>query len=280
MTKELKALATSITARLSDIARKSQKPFQHILTEFLLERIAARLTSDSKIAKHVIFKGGYVGIKVHQSPRYTIDLDALAVGLALNKAAEYAKTAIENTAMDDGVWFVFDEFIDLKTQGEYGGSRLVFRAGIGEPIKNLQKARIINVDFATGNAVVPDPIETETPFILGKGHLSWKVYPAEATVSEKLHTMITLGDANSRSKDVFDINFLLPKCDAKLLREALSNTFKSRMDQLPNDLVGRLKNVDTAVLKRGWRGAIGGLSSEHEFDETFAQMITKLKTVF
>lgn len=280
MTNDLKALAKSINSRLSDIARKSQTPFPYLLTQFLLERIAARLTDNDELAKHIVFKGGYVGLRVHQSPRYTIDLDAMAVGLHLAKAVEQAKKAIESSTIEDGVWFVFEEFVDLKTQGEYGGSRLVFRAGIGEQLKNLKKAQIVNVDFATGDAVVPAPIHKETPFILGKGCLAWNVYPPETTVSEKLHAMITLGDANSRSKDVFDINFLLPKCDPENLREALTNTFKSRKDELPNDPIGFIKNIDTAVLKRGWRGAIGVLASEQDFDETFALMIAKLEEIF
>jgi hypothetical protein len=280
LTKNLKALATSINSRLSDIARKSQKPFPHVLTEFLLERVAERLASNLDLAKHVVFKGGYVGLKVHRSPRYTIDLDALAVGISLVKAAKLAKAAIEDSAFDDGVWFVFEEFVDLKTQDEYGGSRLVFRAGIGELIKNIKKAQIINVDFATGDSIIPDPIKTETPLLLGNGSLSWTVYPPETTVSEKLHAMITLGDANSRSKDLFDINFLLPKCNADLLQFALLNTFKSRKDDPPKDLINQIKKIDTAVLRRGWRRAIGGLAEENNFDETFAKMIKKLEEIF
>lgn len=280
MTKDLKALAASITARLSDIARKAETPFPYLLTQFLLERIAARLTSDDKLARHIVFKGGYVGLRVHHSPRYTVDLDALVVGLPLTKAAEQARTAIESSTLNDGLWFVFEEFVDLRTQGEYGGSRLVFRAGIGEKPKNLKKTQIVNVDFATGDAIVPAPIEEKTPFILGQGSLSWNVYPPETTVAEKLHAMVTLGDANSRSKDVFDINFLLPKCNAIFLRDALSNTFKSRKDELPKDLIGQLKNIDTSVLKRGWRGAIGAIESEQDFDKTFGEMLSKLERIF
>jgi hypothetical protein len=194
--------------------------------------------------------------------------------------ARSAKAAIEDTLFDDGVWFVSEEFVDLKTQGEYGGSRLVFRAGIGEPIQNVKKAQIINVDFAIGDSIIPAPIPTETPFILGNGSLTWTVYPPETTVSEKLHAMITLGDANSRSKDLFDINFLLPKCNAKLLQIALVNTFKSREDDPPKDLINQIKKIDTTVLRRGWRRAIGGLAEEHNFDETFAQMIKKLEEIF
>jgi hypothetical protein len=92
--------------------------------------------------------------------------------------------------------------------------------------------------------------------------------------------MITLGDANSRSKDLFDINFLLPKCNAKLLQIALVNTFNSREDEPPKDLISQIKKIDTTVLRRGWRRAIGGLAEEHNFDETFAQMIKKLEEIF
>ena len=91
--------------------------------------------------------------------------------------------------------------------------------------------------------------------------------------------MITLGDANSRSKDVFDINFLLPKCDAKILNKSLRSTFESRGDALPNDFVKRLQEIDKTVLKRGWKGAIGSLASNQDFDGTLKELLARLDKI-
>ena len=39
--------------------------------------------------------------------------------------------------LNDGVWLRYESQIDLATQGEYGGIRHSYRAGIGEVLKNL-----------------------------------------------------------------------------------------------------------------------------------------------
>ena len=69
--------AKSITAKLSKISRTTGINYQSISTTFLLERLLARLVADKKLAKSLVFKGGYVGLRVYNSNRYTIDLDAL-----------------------------------------------------------------------------------------------------------------------------------------------------------------------------------------------------------
>jgi hypothetical protein len=49
-------------------------------TVFLIERLVARLIADKKLSQNLVFKGGFVGLRVYDSPRYTIDLDALLIG--------------------------------------------------------------------------------------------------------------------------------------------------------------------------------------------------------
>ena len=75
--KMLKDQARSIGAKLSAVAKKLNVPYQKILTEFLLERLVVRLNGNPELSQYLIFKGGYVSLRVYNSPRYTIDLDAL-----------------------------------------------------------------------------------------------------------------------------------------------------------------------------------------------------------
>lgn len=108
--------------------------YPKILTEFLLERLTARLISDPDLEKRLVFKGGYVSLRVYDSPRYTIDLDALLRSGSLQELSKTAKVAAESD-LDDGVWFRLEKTVDLETQGDYGGLRLVLRCGIGEILK-------------------------------------------------------------------------------------------------------------------------------------------------
>lgn len=276
--KTLKDQARSIGAKLSAVAKKLSVPYQKILTEFLLERLVVRLNGHPEISQHFIFKGGYVSLRVYNSPRYTIDLDALLKQGDLKLIAQSAKAAAE-AVHEDGVWFRLEKISDLKTQGEDVGLRLSFRAGIGEILKDLKVAQLINLDIGKGDPITPPPVEMETPFILGGGHLSWKVYPAETIVSEKLHALLTRGDVNSRSKDIFDLNLLLPKCDPEALKKSLQQTFHYRGDKLPNEIVGTLKQIDRTLLKMGWISAIKDIVNAPSFDEVFDSLIKKLATI-
>ena len=60
MTAKTTDLARSINDRLSTLAIKREAPFENILTEFLLERMAARIVADPSLAGAIIF--GYIRI--------------------------------------------------------------------------------------------------------------------------------------------------------------------------------------------------------------------------
>lgn len=53
--------------------------FQNLETAFILERLVARLSADAELHKHLVLKGGFVGLKVYNSARYTVDVDALVI---------------------------------------------------------------------------------------------------------------------------------------------------------------------------------------------------------
>jgi Nucleotidyl transferase AbiEii toxin, Type IV TA system len=171
----LKDLATSINSRLSNLAQKQGVSFQNISTSFLIEGLVARFTSDKELASALVFKGGYVSLRVYNSSRFTIDLDALLLNANIRVTLEKTKL-IAAKDLGDGVWFRFEQEIDLKTQGEYGGIRQSFRGGIGVPLKDLKRAQIINFDLGIGDPVTPFPIKKEMPELLGKGEISWSVY--------------------------------------------------------------------------------------------------------
>jgi hypothetical protein len=54
--------------------------------------------------------------------------------------------------------------VDLTTQGEYGGIRHIYRAGIVEILKNLKKAQVVHFDLGIGAPVTPGPLQADTPY--------------------------------------------------------------------------------------------------------------------
>ena len=272
-----KAQAESIRAKLANLARSRGHPYDKLMTIFLLERAALRLVADEVLARHIIFKGGYVVLRVYNSPRYTTDLDALLRGLPPEEAMARIRMAVEAN-LGDAVWYVYEETVDLKTQGEYGGTRLVFRAGIGEQLTDLTRAQVIKLDFGIGDPVVPKPLTIVTKLTLGEGELSWQVYRVETILAEKLHALVTLGARNSRSKDVFDVNLLLPQAALEDLKSALTATFAFRGDPLPTSLADTIMANDRRLLRAGWQSALRAVSDAfREFDETYDLLVEQLR---
>lgn len=268
-----KSKGSSVRHKLLDLSSKLNTPYPSIETSFLIERLLARLVTDQTLCKNLVFKGGFVGLKVYESPRYTIDLDALLVKSNIESTLIRTKERAESD-LEDGVWFRFESQIDLATQGEYGGIRQVYRAGIGEILKNIKKAQIIHFDLGIGDPITPAPRQIQTPsLLLNHEEISWSVYPIETIIAEKLHALIAHGDANSRSKDIHDLAIFLPKANSDILKQALKTCFIFRKTDLPSNISHILKNLDTSRLERGWPSAVSSIPNAPEFKIAFNTVV-------
>lgn len=271
-----KAKGTSIRQRITDLAMKLDIPFQNIQTAFMIERLVARLVTNKNLAAHLVFKGGFVGLRVYNSERYTIDLDALLIKANIESTLTLTRKNAE-VDLDDGVWFKFEDQLDLATQGEYGGVRQIYRAGIGEMLKNTNKAQIIHFDLGMGDPITPEPYKIEVPSMLPNGEeISWSVYPIETICAEKIHALIAHGNINSRSKDVHDLSVFLPKVDISILGEALKKCFTYRDTKMPESFSKSIKAIDTTSLRRGWLTATVTVPQERDFDEAFDAVVKAL----
>lgn len=272
----LKAKSDSVRKRLSSLSQKLKVPYRYVETVFLIERLVARLVSDKKLSHHLIFKGGFVGLRVYNSPRYTIDLDALLVKADIDSTLELVKQRAQMDS-DDGTWFRFERQVNLTTQGEYGGIRQIYRVGIGEVLPDTMRAQAINFDLGIGDPITPDPQKVETPSYFPQNEdISWSVYPIETICAEKLHALLTHGDANSRSKDVYDLSVFLPKADGKTLGTALKRCFEFRETELPEKISTVIKKINTQRLEQGWANSVSTVVTSPDFKIAFDAIIKNI----
>ena len=278
-----KSKGNSVRQKLIDLCKKIRVPYQNLETAFMIERFVVRLVTDKYLSQHLVFKGGFVGLRVYDSNRYTVDLDALLLKANIESALKLTKEKAE-VDLDDGVWFRFEDQVNLATQGEYGGVRQVYRAGIGEVLKNLQKAQVVHFDLGIGDPVIPGPQKIETPSLLSpKEEISWSIYPIETIIAEKLHALIINGNINSRSKDVHDLSVFLPKANASVLEKALKGCFSFRKTDFPQSFTNAIKAINTTSLERGWLSATSTVPEERKFKTAFDEVfrhITALEKLF
>lgn len=223
-------VGASIRQRLLNLAKARGQPLELLLTRYALERLLHRL-SLSPHRERFVLKGALLLTTWFDEPhRATRDLDLLGFGDPSEDALLAVLREVMMIAVDDGVSF---DTAKLKIQPiredlDYGGSRLSTTA-------LLSGARIpIVVDVGFGDAIEPGAEDIELPVLLDLPSPRLRAYPLETVIAEKLHAMVTLGMANSRMKDYYDV-WMLTRAftlDPIRLRRAVDATFARRRTSL------------------------------------------------
>lgn len=151
---------------------------------------------------------------------------------------------------DDGVTFDSAglEAAPIREEAEYGGVRVRTTAIIAG-------ARIpIQVNMGFGDAVTRGPVVIDYPTLLGAPAPHLRAYPVETVVAEKFETLVTLGIANSRLKDFYDLWLIAQTFEFRrsTLFEAVQRTFERRETKLPADMPIGLSDEFTAAWDAQW----------------------------
>ena len=225
----------SIRQRLLDRARMRGEDFQLVLDRFAVERLLYRL-SISVHSDQFLLKGALLfALWFDQQHRPTRDADLLGFGPP--DAERLKKVIVELCAMesDDGLRFDVGSIgvEPIREEAAYEGLRARLVAFLGESRCHVQW------DVGFGDAVTPGPQEVEYPVMLDEFQPPrLRVYPRETVFAEKLEAIATLGIANSRMKDYFDLLALSREqaMDLMVLAVAIRATFERRGTALPDGM--------------------------------------------
>lgn len=231
---QVKNYAASVRARLLIKAKQQGEAFNLLLTRYAAERLLYRLAK-SQYRNQFILKGATLFTVWHGEPhRATKDLDLLGYGTnKVSELEEIFKIVCLESYAEDGVEFdtktVKGERI--KEEQEYEGVRLKVEG-------KLDSARLtVQIDIGFGDAINPAPKLVEFPSILNLPSTQLRIYPRETVVAEKFQAMVSLGIANSRLKDFYDIWFLAHQFQfqGNILCKAMRATFNRRGTPLPTE---------------------------------------------
>lgn len=225
-------LPVSIRARLLAIAKANEVEFELVLTRFALERLLYRL-SISAHREQFLLKGALLFDLWFDEPhRPTRDADFLGFGPADLPTMEATFREIAAMKGNDGI--IFDPSTvkarEIRKEADYAGIRMTL-------LGTLDGARCpIQADIGFGDAVTPAPEETDYPVLLDDLPAPRiRVYPRYTVIAEKFEAIVSLGIANSRMKDFFDLWVLTRQSefDSAILRRAITATFARRATALP-----------------------------------------------
>ncbi|MHC2296192.1 nucleotidyl transferase AbiEii/AbiGii toxin family protein [Rhizobium mongolense] len=275
MPREPRNIGASVRARLLERARAERSDFQILLTRYALERLLYRLSA-SPHRDRFILKGAMLFVTWVADPfRPTRDLDLLGHGDSdAVSIAETFRAICAQPVADDGVTFEIAALTaaPIREEVEYGGVRVRTNATIAGACIPIQ------VDIGFGDAVTPGAVEIDYPALLDAPAPHLRAYPVETVVAEKFEAMVTLGIANSRLKDFYDLWLIAQTFEFRrsTLVEAVRRTFERRETALPAGIPIGLSDEFTAAWSAQWQAFLRR-ERMAAAPETFAAVILDLR---
>ena len=244
----------SITQKLRNKAKELDLNYNLVLSKFFFDEFL-KIISVSVHRENFMLKGGMLlTFSLGVQNRSTQDIDFLVKGFPIEtvKLKKILEEILGDTNKKD-IWFeINDTANEIRAEDKYGGIRF-------HVIGHLENIRIpFSIDIATGDPIYPLPRLERYSTILGDV-IELNMYPLETVLSEKLQTILTRAEINSRSKDFYDIYTILKNkfevINIKELKVAVSMTFSYRKTEVSKDkakvIVSHI-NKDSLVIER-WK---------------------------
>jgi hypothetical protein len=190
---------------LQRLARAQRRTTAELLQLYVLEGFLRRLVCSTHGDRFVL-KGGVL-MAAFALRRATRDIDLLALRTDNDPAVvEQLIAQVAGLFVADGVVFLLDTVTTrlIRDDDFYPGVRVALDARVAT-------AQIkFSVDLNVGDQVVPAPIRTAVPTLLGDERIEVLAYPKAMVVAEKLVTALQRGRASTRWRDFADLFLLVP----------------------------------------------------------------------
>jgi hypothetical protein len=230
-----KNIGASVRERINNKAKADKVNTQFLLTRYSLERLLYRLAV-SEHRDSFLLKGALLFDLWYDVPlRPTRDIDLLGFGMA--EIPHLIKVFEDLCAIkvEDGISFD-DATIkaeEIRKDANYSGTRVTL-------VGTIDGAKCtVQVDVGYGDAVTPAPEMATYPVMLEDMPApELRVYPQYTVIAEKFEAIVSLGMANSRMKDYFDLWVLLRNAtlDQAILELAVQATLKRRGTAMPKGI--------------------------------------------
>ena len=195
--------AMQLKARMKKLSKEKHISAQLLLQNYMMERLLERI-SQSRYKEYFIIKGGFlIAAMVGLDTRATMDIDATIKGYPVTEKT--IKTMFEEICdiyIPDDIVFEFKHIGEIREGDEYTGYRVSVTANYAPMAVPLK------LDITTGDVITPKEISFAYPMMLEDRTISVLAYNLETILAEKLETVISRSDQNTRPRDYYDIYIL------------------------------------------------------------------------
>lgn len=219
--------AMQLKAIIKNIAKEKNMSAQLVMQNFMLERLLERI-SLSKYHDSFILKGGFlIASMVGLDTRATMDMDATIKGLPVTQeTVKEMFLDICKIPLQDDVTFSFVAIDEIREGDEYTGYRVSLTANF------LPMSVPLKLDITTGDKITPKEINYEFKMLLEERSIKVLAYNLETVLAEKLETIVSRGDQNTRPRDFYDVYVLSrlqnKNIDLDILKKAVVATSEKR----------------------------------------------------
>lgn len=239
---------------IKNIAKEKSISAQLVMQNFMMERLLERI-SLSSYQNHFILKGGFlIAAMVGLDTRATMDMDATIKGIPMSEqSVKNMFLEICKVEVQDDVVFSFLSINEIREGDEYGGYRVALTANFPPMAVPLK------LDITTGDKITPREIAYEFKLLLEDRSIRVLAYNLETVLAEKLETIISRSDQNTRPRDFYDV-YVLQKLQShnikiELLREAIVVTSENRSSI---QIIKNYKHIieiirDSNVMNQRWK---------------------------
>ncbi len=274
--------AMQLKAYVKNIAKEKDISAQLVLQNYMLERYLERVSLSEYRDKYIIKGGFLIASLVGLESRATMDLDATIKGYPVNEDSIRSMVeSIVSVPVDDGISFQIKDIGLIREDDEYGGIRVSLNA-------NYEKMAVpLKLDITTGDKITPGEIEYSYKLMMEERSISILSYNLSTILAEKLETVVSRGNQNTRPRDYYDI-FILSKLQDKnividTLRDALIATSEKRgSKEIMVNYEGIIRDVsENEVMNQRWNDYRKDFSyaSEIEFKDACERVITILDRI-
>lgn len=219
--------ARQLKALIRNISKSDSTKAQILIRNYMMERFLERL-SVSSYKNNFILKGGMlISSIVGLDNRSTMDVDTTIKGFELSED-NAVKIINEIVAIDleDGVVFQITSIYPIMDDADYSG----IRVNMNTTLEMMQTP--LKIDLSTGDAITPCEITYSYKLMFEDRDISILAYNLETILAEKIETILSRGEANTRMRDYYDVfilsNVHMNSIDIDVLKQAYMNTATKR----------------------------------------------------
>ena len=265
--------AISVKDRLKNQAREDGRTMQEELVTYGLERTIYRL-SISEYAERFTLKGGIFLYALFEGnyARATMDIDLLAQHIS-NDAEEMKKVFynIFSIECDDALRFDWDslEVTNITEFKDYHGVNV-------SVMGYLDRTRVpVSIDIGFGDVIYPERMRMNFPVLLDMEAPEVYAYSIYSVIAEKFEAFVSLGLANGRYKDFYDIYVLSANynLEGSELKNAIVETFTHRATGFDDIVAFEDDFTEDSVRQGRWKAFIKKKRAmlQVEFEEVIEQ---------